>query len=182
VEAERTPVPTGTKSGIEAVDRVIDAVSRGDEDGLLALLRSQKTACTTQTGAGGPPKCRDAREELVPDGTLIDAFPLSSCELDWHADLRAIVQRIFEGQPRLYAVVAFTGQLFNEPYLPQPTHAAVFDTRTPDGRPVGLMLLIESGSVVYVDWMCDGSAESMLANHPIYTGRFTLVLEGPSYR
>jgi hypothetical protein len=78
-----TPTATAQDSdgtpttGIEAVDRAINAVLASDRDGLLAQVSLTSIACVaTAEGIGGPPLCRPGEAE----GTEVDVLPMGTCE------------------------------------------------------------------------------------------------------
>jgi len=80
-----TPTPSASidieyspdmRTGINEIDQVIDVMMDTNIDARLALVQFTKTACTTKDGLGGPPKC----EPSEADGTIVDAFPVSSGE------------------------------------------------------------------------------------------------------
>ena len=81
---DATPEPTdipaslsARRTGITAIDVVVDAVLSGDREALRPLVQFTAIGCTTNPyGIGGPPLCRPDEA----DGTIVDAFPTGSCE------------------------------------------------------------------------------------------------------
>lgn len=68
--------PLSTRTGIETVDRVLEAVESGDPLALRAQVEFLTAPCTKQEGFGGPPKCREAEEE----GTPVEGLAFISSE------------------------------------------------------------------------------------------------------
>ena len=72
-----TPTATASsRTGITALDPVLDALNSRDRDALRELIAYTKFACGATTEPGGPPLC----EESEQPGDLADIFPLSVCE------------------------------------------------------------------------------------------------------
>ena len=67
---------SNTRTGIEDVDAIIDAILSGDIEARRALVQYTTSACTTADGLGGPPKCKPDEA----DGTLVKAFPVLGSE------------------------------------------------------------------------------------------------------
>jgi hypothetical protein len=62
--------------GIEAVDEGLALLRAGDAAALVALVPRMSAGCTTETGAGGPPKCPPG----VVDGAVVEQFPYFECD------------------------------------------------------------------------------------------------------
>ena len=89
-----TPIPTSTiapspsalpeiipqapdaRTEIETVDAVIDAILSADVESSIEWVHFSTLGCTTASGLGGPPPCREGE----PDGSLVDAFPTVGSE------------------------------------------------------------------------------------------------------
>lgn len=77
--AATQPVPVPTKAyhplsartGLEAVDPVLEALASGDAQAVRSLIQFTNAPCTRQDGLGGPPKCREAEAE----GTPVEVLP-----------------------------------------------------------------------------------------------------------
>jgi hypothetical protein len=67
--AAETDHPLMTRTSIEEIDRVLDAI--GDIQKLRSLVQLTATRCTKRDGLGGPPKCLPGEEE----GTAVDVLP-----------------------------------------------------------------------------------------------------------
>ncbi|MDA0270359.1 MAG: hypothetical protein O2798_09640 [Chloroflexi bacterium] len=62
--------------GVEAVDEALASLRAGDAAALIALVPPMSVACTTEMGAGGPPKCPPD----VAAGTVIEQIPYFECD------------------------------------------------------------------------------------------------------
>lgn len=58
--------PLTTKTGIQIIDQVLQAVASNDPDALRALIEFTNAECTHRDGLGGPPKCLEGEEEGTP--------------------------------------------------------------------------------------------------------------------
>ena len=69
------------------------AIESGDVARIRTLVQFSNQPCTTQSGAGGPPKC--ARGEVA--GTQVEVFQYTSCESGWvrRTALNAILGEVF---------------------------------------------------------------------------------------
>jgi hypothetical protein len=66
--------PLTTRTGIENIDRVLEA--SGDVDQLRSLIEYTSAHCTTRDGLGGPPKCLEGERE----GTPVEVLPFLGSE------------------------------------------------------------------------------------------------------
>ncbi len=64
------------ETGVEQVDRVLEAVASGDPQALRAVVEFTEAICTQGDGLGGPPKCRQGEAE----GTSMEVLPFISSE------------------------------------------------------------------------------------------------------
>lgn len=164
-----TPTPDGENglpivdlTGDPALDTVIEVVRAGDVEGLAALMRPHEVACTELTGAGGPPKCWEGggAPENVPDGTVIQSFPMGTCHLEWQSDTAVAADVMLDEAGEWYAAISVDGPLFGgetffgEAYLPSPNLGLIFET--PTGP---LLLLLDGEGVVYASRICGADAE-----------------------
>jgi len=76
VAPERAGYPPETRTGIQIVDVVIEAVLADDLEAERELIHYTTTGCTTVSGLGGPPKCRADEGE----GTPVEVFPVLGVE------------------------------------------------------------------------------------------------------
>lgn len=63
-------------TGIADVNRAIDLLVHQDVDGLMQIVQFGQIGCSQKQTVGSPPPCAPGE----PDGTLVEAFPLGSCE------------------------------------------------------------------------------------------------------
>jgi hypothetical protein len=163
---------------------VIDAVRARDAEAVMATVEMARTPCTYQQGAGGPPKCSVAGPGGAAEGTTIEAFPLSSCELGWYSrsGVRDALQPTLTGTGDLFAVVRLTRPLFSEPGLQFPTtRYAAFFVRRASGMPESsVVFAMDNSAMVYIDLPCAQSAREALAN-PIYRGA-EVIQRGPAFQ
>lgn len=99
--------PAGTRTGVPAADRVLDAIEAGQP--LTSVLQYREFACVTgPVGEGGPPICPDS----VPEGTLVPAVFAGGCSGNTYAKGDSEITRIFaalEPGYRLYGLARYTG-------------------------------------------------------------------------
>jgi hypothetical protein len=168
--------PDASRTGIEAVDRVLIAVENGDPVAFEALLRPQSLACSYDTDIGGPPNCAGAAG-MPAEGTPVDVFPHDTCEREWQYDLTAFTERIMERIQELYAVVGI------DPVTP-PVELAdgAYGIVYPDatGFATAHALIVTDDGVISVDSSCGGTAEVFLQDGPPFYGP-ELILEGSAF-
>lgn len=68
--------PEDVRTGLPAVDRVIEALAQNDGDRLYGLIKMSRVACTTRPSGTGELPCPPG----TPDGTRLAVFPTGSCE------------------------------------------------------------------------------------------------------
>jgi hypothetical protein len=189
--ATPTAVPTigapGTQTGIAGVDGVISAVLNRDAAALSALMPLQAVPCTNAQGLGGPPSCPETASGYAPEGTLVRSFPYAVCEGEWTEDVLALAERLLEQSPRLYGVIQLrlAAPLFNDPYLQRPDYGVILEVMARFGgedQPLGIMLQLRGGSVVYVLTLCFGPPEDFLKPGAFFADKYALILRGPAYR
>ena len=101
--ATATPTPVATAVPLPAgVSGVLTTIESGDVARIHALVQFSNQPCTTEFGAGGPPKC--AGGEVA--GTQVEVFPYTSCEPGWvrRAGMEAILGEVFSHPFTRYAV------------------------------------------------------------------------------
>ena len=187
--ATATESPTSTPdavvdlTGEPALDAVIEVVRAGDAAALAELMRLHEVKCTTVQGMGGPPKCSrgGGSSEEVPDGTVVESFPMAVCELEWQPDVSVVADVMLDEPGEWYAAVSVDGPLFGgetffgEPYLPSPDRGLVFET--PSGP---LLLLLEGDAVVYASRVCGVGSDADFLGHPAYD--LTVTYRGPAWK
>jgi hypothetical protein len=121
-----TPTPvaghaTGTRTGIEVVDKAIAAVESGDATQLLSLLSFHKYPCDNRTAAGSAP-CPAG----VSAGTEVDVVSFSRCDgmylakgtADLGTALRSFMHESSDSKPvdpGVYAVTEVNPTRFSSP-------------------------------------------------------------------
>ncbi len=73
--------PAGTRTGVEDVDVVLDAIEAGDVDALVSMAAYEMVPCDNHPGPGIilPPRCPPG----VPDGTPVQALKVASSTWRW---------------------------------------------------------------------------------------------------
>jgi hypothetical protein len=107
VTPSATASPVALPAGVTAA---MVAIESGDLARIRALVQFTNQPCTTQLGAGGPPKC--ASGEVA--GTQVEVFQYTSCEPGWvrRPVLDAILGEVFSHPFARYAVYrATTGDI-----------------------------------------------------------------------
>jgi hypothetical protein len=179
-----TPDPgSAYETGIEAVDAVIEAVLARDAAALQSLLRFSEAACTHQFGGGGPPKCF-AYQPAPPEGTVVEAFPLSTCEGEWRTELGPIVEMLLDRELALYGAVELNldGPLFGLEYYPQPEYGVLLQQEF-NGEIAGILLGVEDGGwFSYIDFLCFPPPEWIFSEQAevVYGDSVELILRGPA--
>ncbi|MEZ4502530.1 MAG: hypothetical protein R3C39_07885 [Dehalococcoidia bacterium] len=183
-------VPAGTSTGVGAIDRLVEVVGSADPAALASVLRLTEAPCTNELGIGGPPKCGTiddvpAKEGGVPrsEGTIVEAFPISTCESEWHAEADTIASIVGDEPRTLFAVVELDdltdvhGSGVNIPV----THALIFERGDGDGAS-GMLFAIDGEHIRYIDVLCGGSAAAFLTEplSEVY-GPLEVILRGPAF-
>jgi hypothetical protein len=180
-EPTQPGVPSGTTTGDPDLDAVIEAVLTGDGGALVALTALTAAPCTTAQGLGGPPKCGQA-PGMPADGTSVEAFPVSSCELGWIYDVAPIVTDLVGRDLELFAVLALDlpGPLFDEPYMPRLDHAVILESQAPGIGRLGHMLGLNDGALVYLESLCGAAPETYLTERQQIMDHHEVILRGPA--
>lgn len=146
--------PLTMRTGVEEVDRVLEAVASGDQQALLSVIQFTEAKCTHAEGLGGPPKCRDGEAE----GTPMEVLPFLGSEGsytrreeigDWQGiDVSA-----------LYAVYEVdSSKILVEEYFPAGEYVIVL-IGTENGSPVALR--VADGGIVRVDFLFEPIPETL---------------------
>ena len=146
--------PLTMQTGVEEVDRVLEAVSSGDQQALLSVIQFTGAKCTHAEGLGGPPKCREGEVE----GTPMEVLPFLGSEGsylrreeigDWQGiDISA-----------LYAVYEVdSSKILVEEYFPAGEYVIVL-IGTENGSPVALR--VADGGIVRVDFLFEPIPETL---------------------
>ena len=190
-QAPAEPTPTkepatpagGTSTGDPALDAIVRAALDGDATALLSRIGLTTAPCTTAQGLGGPPKCDQAPGSPA-DGTAVEAFPVSSCELGWTYDIQPIATEFASRDLELFAVLELDlpGPLFNESFMPELDHAIILESEAPGIGRLGHMLGVDDGSIVYLESLCGGAPETYLTDRQQIADHHQVLLQGPAFR
>lgn len=183
------PTPTseppdgGVTTGDPALDAIIRAALDGDAQVLQDFVAMTEAPCTTAQGAGGPPKCSQAPGS-PPDGTVVEAFPASSCELGWTADPAPVLTQFATLDMELFAVLELDlgGPLFGEPYMPELDYAVILESESPAIGRLGHMVGVQDGAIVYLENLCGGAPETYLTERQQIAEHHQVLLQGPAFR
>jgi hypothetical protein len=180
--ATATAEPTrADTTGIEAVDRVLTAVKNGDPVAFVALLRPQTIPCTSEFGAGGPPKCFNAPGNDLPEGTPVDVFPYGTCELEWQFDLGVFTERFLERLGPLYAVVRLD-EFASVELLAANGYGLIYEDAAPRETGTARAILVTDAGIVGAQTLCGAGepASGYLAVQGPMDGA-EVILEGPAF-
>jgi hypothetical protein len=172
-----TPAPTpepaaDRRTGVPDLDRIIDAVDQKDVATLEQLVDYQVVGCTTELGAGGPPKCPNG----VADGTMLRVFPVVSCEGGWTEDASETLAFFVDAARGLYAAARNPGIPDVGPDWPASDTLLVFHLQQPYGAAAG-RIHVSAGRIVAVWYSCSvGSPPSILLD---VAGHTAPLIAGP---
>jgi hypothetical protein len=142
-----------TRTGIEEIDRILDA--SGDVQRLRSLIQFTSTLCTTREGLGGPPKCLQGEEE----GRPVDVFPFLGPEGSFLRKDEIQNWQGFEASG-LYAIYEVFSSSFSDENYPDGQYAILFVGK--DKQPA-ISLRISNGRIVRVDYIFEHSIEALAA-------------------
>jgi hypothetical protein len=145
--------PLTTQTGIEEVDKVVDAVESGDIQMLWSLIQFTNTKCTTADGLGGPPKCRAGEVE----GTPVEVLPIFGSEGHFFhkADIEDWTGVKADG---LYAIYEVSSEIVSDPDYPSGKYAVMFVDKK---NATVVCLRVDNGRIVRVDYILDISPDSV---------------------
>jgi hypothetical protein len=138
--------PWSTRTGIQEIDRVIDAFLLWTIIDRLELVRYITTPCITNDRLGAPPQCL----EDEPEGTLVTAFPVSSGE-GFMVRPEGIDDLFDFSVGGLYAVYRVPEGAYEADYWPAGEYGVVF-TSEEGPAPHTVVLLVEEGEIVRLDF------------------------------
>jgi len=176
----------GAPTGIAEVDGVIAALQRGTVEAIASYIRMTDVPCTDAQGSGGPPQCgaygstKDpSRPPPPPPGTIVPAFPVSSCDAGWLNDPALIASSLVPRIDRLVAVVRLTKPIAIDPDRLRPSHGLIVGTEQPQ---VAALLFIDGGHITGVKWTCGEPALSLLRPPTSdFYGAPEVLLQGPAW-
>ena len=138
--------PIDTRTGIDEIDKVIDAILDVGIDARLELIHLTRTACTTADGFGGPPKCEPGQS----DGTIVDVFPVSSGEGHYLRpdQLRHALGFTVRG---IVAVFVVPEDAHRAEFWPAGTYGVIFSSEA-GGHPHIITVFVENGRIIRLDF------------------------------
>lgn len=146
--------PPETRTGIDEIDTIIDAVLTQDVEELQSLTGYMLIGCTHTMGLGGPPKCEPDEAE----GTMVESIPVLGVE-GYHQR-----REDFEGWQGpdilgLLTVYRVSSQAYSDEAYPAGEYALAFL----DAKGVSdITLQVMDGKVVRFDYGFPGSLQSDL--------------------
>jgi hypothetical protein len=160
--------PADARTGVEPVDRVIEAVLSGDRAQMASLVHYTVTGCTQAEGLGGPPKCAEGQAE----GAEVEVFPVMGPGEGSYATRESIEGVFPEGDYALFAAFTVPDDLVPEgDYWPVGDYGVMFVER---GTGAAMTLLVTEDGIVRV--VSGPTAETLLAHREV--GGFILAPVG----
>ena len=164
--ATATPVtayPPGTRTGIEVIDGVLDAVEAGDGEALMAVLSFHPYRCdNAPAGVEGSNPCPPG----VQEGSAIDVVALGGCEVSFLARQRADVeQQVLE-----FVTTASRQQVYAVAEVQEGRLASPLPLRYMVILSGGYSLLLDDAGVTHLGLPCDSVGPAQLyhpADRPI---------------
>jgi hypothetical protein len=152
-----TPVPV---TGIIEIDRVVDAAERGDVIKLAELTLYSKLPCAKEPASpakiGDPPAC--VGDE--PDGTEVEALPVTICEGGWarpEQAVRSYRAALAGGPARVSSVYVPKDDLSAFEASLHEQYVAVLRIDDPSGAK-DVALHITGGRIAWVEMACPAGA------------------------
>ncbi|MCK9486623.1 MAG: hypothetical protein M0R73_07970 [Dehalococcoidia bacterium] len=165
----RPTAETPRTAGDPDVDAIIEAVEARDLGALSAYIEMQTEACTHALGIGGPPKC--APEQ--PEGERVEAFPVSSCEAEWHTQPVLTLGLVLQAEQGLYAVAEAPDGFDPSFGGPEVDTLVVFHADRHQG---GFRLNLTDGRITSLTMGCDTMLENFVSQQgqafPLVIGPF----------
>jgi hypothetical protein len=139
--------PLDTRTGIEDVDVILEAVEADDMEQLRSLIHYTTVGCLNVDALGGPPRCRDGEAA----GTLVEALPFIGPEGGF---LRKDEIENWPGPEvvGIYAVYRVSGSVFSEEYYPAGEYGIFL--LTDDGNSA-MVLQVKDAGIVRIDYIFD---------------------------
>jgi hypothetical protein len=146
--------PLTTRTGVEIIDGILDAVASGDTQRLRSLILFSNAVCTQREGLGGPPKCREGEAEGTPVEVLSflgsEGGFLRKDEIDRWSGIDV---------PGIYAVYEVNSAvLASEQYYPLGKYVVLFVAE--ENQPA-VALRVDEGGIVRVDQIFDASPANL---------------------
>lgn len=153
--------PPQARSGVEEIDRIIDAFFGQKYESRKPLTRTLTAACTTTEFAVGPPLCREGQAE----GTRVEVFPYRQGRGSRYAtpeELDDLLQFPLGG---IYAVYRIPQDGFEETWWPRGEYGIMFVSAEGD---LGVELIVEGGQVVRIEFWPITPVEALTGWEPDY--------------
>lgn len=157
----RDGYPTTWRTGVGAVDLVLNAVFSGNPDQLAARFQYRSMGCVTErTTMPSPPICKPGQ----PAGTPVDGFPVVHIEGAYLSkdDTLTLRQEVTSGDWRLYAVYGQQPSPGDATHFPRGSYVIVLNSPKSGS---GLALQVENGYILAVEFS-PGPTVQLLANIP----------------
>jgi hypothetical protein len=149
--------PADKRTGVPAIDKVVEAILSGDPAKAGPLLVFTPVACVAkQDGIGAPPLCPAG----VAEGTIVDAFAVGSCEGGFtvRGDEAGLIQNLAGPGHRLYA--AWEVELRDG----TPGYAVLFGAPGQNAVPVfAHTAYVSAAGIVTANFGCGASPKDRLA-------------------
>lgn len=157
--------PPDTRTGIQSVDRVLEALyGGGGVEALREVVHFRMVECVeVVTGAGAPPKCQGSETE----GTPVEVFAAASCEGFYvrPEEIEQTLEGLVESEPALYAVLTWP-----EENWPPGEHVIVASSYSPAAaRPLGMQLVVSEEGLAGFLQGC-GQPADMLVSQAVGRG------------
>ncbi len=143
--------PLATRTGVEEIDGVLDAI--GDIQELRTLVQLTATKCTTRDGLGGPPKCLPGEGE----GTPVDVLPFLGPEGHFLRNTEINDWQGFDASG-IYAIYEVSLGAYSDENYPAGKVAILLVGK--ENQPA-IALQIRDGRIVRVDTILDNSLASL---------------------
>jgi hypothetical protein len=150
-----TEYPLTVRTGIAEIDSVLDAITNPDIAARIELVSYITSACTTQDGLGGPPKCLPDEVE----GTLVDTFPVLYSE-GTHVRAENIENAFDFSVSGLITIYHTPMHEKQDDYWPVGEYALIFTLDDPD-IPQLLTVRIDGGQIVRLDYSMIGPGQNV---------------------
>lgn len=157
-----TPAASATRTGVPAVDTAVAAVTAGDADALIGMVRYQRAACVTSIDPlnvvdPSPPRCPAG----VAPGTPVDAFLTGTCEggLVTREAAGERVREALSGSPPIFHAAYGLSAVTELPPSMKTDYEVVFALPGETGRSFSLSLGLWRDSIGWMMTGCSSAAE-----------------------
>jgi len=142
-----------TRTGIQEIDAVLDAVERGDPQKVRDEIHYSTLACKTVNALGGPPPCQEGEAE----GTLVEVLPILGSE-GGHLRKEDIKDSFVLDVTGLYAVYRVSEDVFSDANYPKGDYGVILVGADNSSN---VILHIKEGGIVRIDYLMDGSPDPL---------------------